>query len=163
MEREDLLQPCLDKASRACDLLQHHAETDAGFDHYSIVLSTKAKLHSVLGQHTMAIATLRLADEAFLAMTGKQVVEKVQHEEWRGSILYEGHLLMNSHQVEAAKCCFLKVLSWPGPPSDNVDHVIMNCGMAYYHKEHQDWVSCMKFYSQRPERKVPCGTRKCGC
>jgi hypothetical protein len=41
--------------------------------------------------------------------------------------------------------------------------VIMNCGMAYYHKEHQDWVSCMKFYSQRPERKVPCGTRKCGC
>ena len=51
--------------------------SDAGFDHYSIVLSTKAKLHSVLGQHTMAIATLRLADEAFLAMTGKQVVEEV--------------------------------------------------------------------------------------
>jgi len=62
-------------------ILPHHAQTDVGFDDYSFVLRIKAKLHNILGQHTMAIATFRLEDEAFLAMAGKRVFKEVEHEE----------------------------------------------------------------------------------
>jgi len=45
--REEMLNAFLDKANRACELLQHH---DAGFGSYSYVMRTKARIYVALGQ-----------------------------------------------------------------------------------------------------------------
>lgn len=140
MRREDIWNPFLDKANRACELLQPHAQTDAGFDYYLFVMRTKTKIQSALGQHKMAQATMRLVDEVFLAMAGKRVLKEVEHAEWRECIVDEGQHLLDSHQLEAAKRCFLRVLAWPYPPSA-FDRVNILGGMAYYHQERKDWVS----------------------
>lgn len=54
----------------------------------------------------------------------------------------EGHFLLDEHQLEAAKHCFLRVLSCPYPPSAFERANILG-GMAYYHLERGDWVSAI--------------------
>ena len=50
---------------------------------------------------------------------------------------------MDVHQLESAKRCFLRILSWPrlSPPVNCVDALR---GMARYHKVRMDWVSVSK-------------------
>lgn len=103
VQREDILNPFVDKASRACDLLQHHAQTDAGFDSYSFVMRTKAKLHNILEQHT-GHCHLAASGRGLSCDGGQAGFQggRARGEEWRSSILDECQLLLNSHQLEAA-------------------------------------------------------------
>lgn len=59
-------------------------------------------------------AALREADELLLeAERNGQVLTASQHPVWRKIVNAQGQLFMGTHQQEAGKRCFLRILFWP--------------------------------------------------
>ena len=69
----DKLSELLDKASRACVLLQYHPNADT----YAAILELKASLHHMLGQETLVVAALRKADDHFVIAERKGLVKAI--------------------------------------------------------------------------------------
>ena len=135
VEREGHLHPLLIQAAWACELLHYQLDIDLVIKSFGHILDLKARIHASFGQHTVAIAAFRQADEHLGAAERKG--SAVDHGEWRDIIIHAGTVYLDSHQLEAAKCCFLKVLAWPRQ-SLNCRINALN-GMALYWKERSDW------------------------
>lgn len=94
--REEKMNEFLDQANRAVQLLQRHTGVHA----YRYTLYWKARIH-----FTLMVATLREADDLFVAMGSKEL-SKEDEDLWRQVIAQEGFVHVTSHQLEPAKRCF---------------------------------------------------------
>jgi len=64
------------RADRPCELLQDYEyESHATVAAYGNMLRTKADLHTELGQHTLAMATLRHAADVYLSAQRKGLLK----------------------------------------------------------------------------------------
>ena len=81
---------------------------------YGDFLLRKANIHQSLGQHTLAIATYREAEDFLAAADRKGVINKDGNEMWTGVIVSLGCLYISTHQLEAGKRCLSRVLASPG-------------------------------------------------
>lgn len=109
---------------------------------YRQILLEKGRLHYDIGEHTAALAALRLADELYVAAEQKGFVSADEQEIWRLVLRTMGNIYLFSQQREAGKACFLKLLAAPRL-RDN-DRVSALEGMAHYHKQRKEWKEMMK-------------------
>jgi len=93
------------QANRALDHLKHH--TDNQF--YRATFQTKADLHGSIGEYNMAITLLRQTDELYLAAERNGSIDKLGHDLWASALASLGFHCLESHQLEAAKRCFLRI------------------------------------------------------
>lgn len=133
--RGDRNHALLIQTNRAC-------EPDATVAAYCNMLRMKACLHTELGQHTQAMASLRQADEVFIYTDRKGLLQARDQYIWRQIFNAMGGVYLGAHQLESAKQCYIKVLAWPG--ISVVERMYAHFGLARYHKERKDWVSLIK-------------------
>ena len=149
------------RANIACEFL-HDRPQDEG-DEYRRVLQAKAMLHSHLGQHILAASTFRRVDELYSALKRKGLLKSIDHSRWRDNVALTGDLLLSSGQLEAAKRCFLQILTWPRMQTPfhrmNALH-----SMTRYHRARNDWVKVVEC-SEEALSLVPEGKTHCdiGC
>jgi len=137
------------QANRAYELLQSHPDHHpAGIDdvdfitEYGDFLLRKANIHQELGHHTLAVATYREAEEFLAAADRKGLINKDGNEIWIDVVFDLGFLYIHTHQLEAAKRYFSKVLALPGISSKDQLHALF--GMARHHKERKEWVMMLR-------------------
>jgi tetratricopeptide (TPR) repeat protein len=135
-ERYDAMNALLVKANRACELLQ----TLPNIYFRTLSYNHKARVNTHLGQHILALAAYREADELFLAQHREGTVSADNQGIWKKVINDMGLTYLSMHQLEAAKRCFQRLLDWPGSPSagDRVATLIRD--VASYHRMRKDWV-----------------------
>jgi len=134
----DLAKELLVKAKRACQLVEY--DPDSSF--YRQILLEIGRLHYDLGEHTPALAALRLADELYMAAERKGFVSADEQEIWKQVLRTSGNIFLASRQLEAAKACFLKQQA--APRLDNIDRVSALKGMAHSYKERKKWKQMMQ-------------------
>lgn len=67
-------------------------------------------MHIQMGQHVMAVAALREADDLFREAERKGKVNRAGYTTWCKCICNLGHAYLNIHQSEPARRCFLRIL-----------------------------------------------------
>ena len=130
--------------------MQHHPEADA----VAGILHIKARIHTNLGQHIPAVATLRQADEIFAAADRKGLVNAAGQTIWRQIVGNVGSIYLDSHQTEAAKRCYLRILNWPRVTK--ADRLGALQGMARYHKERKEWAKMVTCCQEAPRDSAEC-------
>jgi len=132
------------QANRALDQLKHHTDNQS----YRATFQTKADLHGSIGEYNMAITLLRQTDELYLAAERNGSIDKLGHDLWANALASLGFYCLESHQLEAAKRCLLRILNWPHPMTAG-DRVDALQGMARYYKERKDWPNVFKYCRNR--------------
>lgn len=101
------------------------------------LLKLKGQIIMEVGQHALALATLREAD-AFLAEADRKgLLTKSGQSTWAQLVCSLGIYYLPTHQIDAAKQCFLRVINWPR--LRNSDRLESHRGMARCHKERNEW------------------------
>ena len=163
----DRVSALLPPSDHACEQLLHHLQLDTqvGFDLITQVggaLYVKARIHNQLGQHNLAVATFQRVDELFIAAERKGELHAFDHECLKEAVSRLGLVYLVTHQLEAAKRCFLRILAWPCLTA--AERVRALEGMARYHKDRQEWVTMTEWCEEAlllvPEAKMACPPRK---
>lgn len=113
--------------------MRHHIDT---YEYRDLLFETGC-IHYDLGQRALAKANLQQADPLFVAAQGKGLVIAKDHRVWRQVVHKLGSLHLVSHDLEAAKHCFQRVLNWPRPWAADSMNALQD--MARYHNERKEW------------------------
>lgn len=132
-QRHERLKELLVEAERIDELVQTYSD----FYEYRKFLFNKGSIHYDLGQRIAAEATLREADELFVAAERAGSVKARDHIYWRQVVHKLGSIYLCSHNLEAAKRCLLRVLGWPRPAASDTMNALQD--MARYHYERKEW------------------------
>ena len=127
--------------------------TDKGIGAYGAVTIVKGTMHINLGQNALAMDTFRQADEFFIEAESKGSVARQNRSWWKDIVAHLATTYFDSRQLEAAKQCYLRLLSWPGVslPGELVNGL---SGMACYHKERREGVKVTE-YAQEGLAVIP--------
>jgi tetratricopeptide (TPR) repeat protein len=157
--RYDELNALLPQANQACQLLQHHSDPIE----YARNLLIKANIHVILGQDAIALANLREMDEMLLAEERKAFLNSGEQVFWRKGVHIMGVTFLSANQFESAKCCFVRLLSWPR--MSTAERVNAFQGLTLYHKERKEWAEMIepcedafKLVSEVDDENRPRGT-----
>ena len=88
------------------------------------------------------MATLCHAADVYLSAQRKGWLKAVDQFYWRQIFDAMGGIYLDTHQLEAAKRCFLRDLEWPGVSV--VERMFALFGLARYHRERKDWGSLIE-------------------
>lgn len=103
----------------------------------------KGNMHSSLGQNTLAMDTFWQADEFFIEADRKGLIAAKDMHWWKNTVSELSLIYFASRQLEAAKQCSLRLLSWPHASA--VEHFNGVLGMAKYHKERKEWARVTEY------------------
>lgn len=99
------------------------------------------------------MATGRLVDELYVMGDSKDLIKAADYTKWRDSVQQVGDVLLNSHQLEEARRCYMRLLDWPRKLSAFASVNALH-GMARYHKVRKEWVKVIE-YSKEALRFIP--------
>jgi len=105
-------------------------------------------MHCEMRQQNFALAIYLQTEDLFGAAERKGLLNAAEQRLYPDVVAQLGYLHMDAHQLESAKRCFLRILSWPrlSPPLNRMDALR---GTARYRKVRKDWVNVSK-YSKKP-------------
>jgi tetratricopeptide (TPR) repeat protein len=137
-ERDHELSKLLLEANRACELIQHYPRAGGRYDPYIHSLTYKADIHEQMGNAlTLALPALRQVDELYVALERDGLITRERAHHWEDQLVRLGDHYLEAAQLEAAKRCFLKLLSSPRWSRPYFQQEALR-GMARYHRERED-------------------------
>ena len=159
-ERYYDLNEFLKEANRASELFQSYYQSYPACIPdirvvYIRVVYIKSMIHSNLGHHTLALAAYREADELLIA-ADREGSMSVDRRRWMIIPGCMDDLYLASHQLDSAKQCFLRRLTWTRQsPGDRVEG--LHC-MGRYHQMRKEWDNMTEYCEQarccRTSRRV---------